>query len=441
MIFASFLAALAAIEAPLPFVTVRCIQSAASALTLAKTSCYHRISAGSGTVTMHQSIHLLLLVVSFALLCSQLLVRQKQLVHLLFAAFCGSVCLMAIKRLGGADLGLYQYLVGMGICMTCNGYWLLSRAMFRKQDAINWQHVLVAGSIALLIVASQGLSLLQQLWPAGQPLFTSSRVIVNELLNLFSSTILMLTAWEACRGYAQTQGAERRHRQLFLATFGSAVTVCAIIAKIWLPAQGAALQMEVLSAGTAVAILVMTQWLIRQRFAAPTAESAGAAEPEHQPQAIANSVQQELQAQPAQPTAASGDSTVATALSQADLALFAQLQQLLFCDKLYLQANLRLTDVAQQLQVPEYRVSRLIRSQLHASNFNNFINTLRIEHAKSLLTDPAKQHWPVLVVGLESGFASVGPFTRAFKTQTGDTPNEYRLKQREPAALADWVHS
>ena len=55
---------------------------------------------------MHQSIHLLLLVVSFALLCSQLLVRQKQLVHLLFAAFCGSVCLMAIKRLGGADLGL-----------------------------------------------------------------------------------------------------------------------------------------------------------------------------------------------------------------------------------------------------------------------------------------------------------------------------------------------
>ena len=256
---------------------------------------------------MHQSIHLLLLVVSFALLCSQLLVRQKRLVHLLFAAFCGSVCLMAIKRLGGADLGLYQYLVGMGICMTCNGYWLLSRAMFRKQDAINWQHVLVAGSIALLIVASQGLSLLQQLWPAGQPLFTSSRVIVNELLNLFSSTILMLTAWEACRGYAQTQGAERRHRQLFLATFGSAVTVCAIIAKIWLPAQGAALQMEVLSAGAAVAILVMTQWLLRQRFAAPTAESAEAAETEHQPQAVANLVPQalQLQLQPAQPTTAS----------------------------------------------------------------------------------------------------------------------------------------
>jgi AraC-like DNA-binding protein len=317
--------------------------------------------------------------------------------------------------------------------------------MFRKQDAINWQHLLVAGVIALLIVASQGLSLLQQLWPDAQPLYASSRVIVNELLNLFSSTILMLTAWEACRGYAQTQGAERRHRQLFLATFVAAVTLCAIIAKIWLPAQGAALQMEVLSAGAALAILVMTQWLIRQRFAAPTTDSAGAAEPEAQPQALANSVPQALQTQlpvqPTLPTETRSAATGTTALSQADLALFAQLQQLLFNEKLYLQANLRLTDVAQLLQVPEYRVSRLIRSQFHASNFNHFINTFRIEHAKSLLTDPAKQHWPVLVVGLESGFASVGPFTRAFKTQTGDTPNEYRLKQREPVNMADWVHS
>jgi AraC-like DNA-binding protein len=32
----------------------------------------------------------------------------------------------------------------------------------------------------------------------------------------------------------------------------------------------------------------------------------------------------------------------------------------------------------------------------------------------------------VLVIGLESGFASVGPFTRAFKQFTGLTPNQYR---------------
>jgi len=197
---------------------------------------------------MYQSIHFLLLIVSFVLLCSQLLVRDKQLVHLLFAAFCGSTCLMAIKRLGGAELGLYQYLIGMGVCMTCNGYWLLSRALFRQGQAFGWQHLLVAGAIALLIAASQGLALLQQLWPAGQTMYASARIVFSELLNLLSSAVLMLTAFEACRGYAQTQGAERRQRQLFLLTFGSAVTLCAVIAKIWLPAQVGVLQMEALSA-------------------------------------------------------------------------------------------------------------------------------------------------------------------------------------------------
>ncbi len=388
---------------------------------------------------MYQSIHLLLLVVSFALLCSQLLVRKKQLVHLLFAAFCGSLCLMALKRLGGAELGFYQYLLGMGVCMTCNGYWLLSRALFRKSDAISWQHILVAGTIALLIMASQGLSLLQQLWPAGQPLFTSSRIIFNELLNLLSSAVLMLTAWEACRGYTQTQGFERWQRRLFLATFGSAVVVCAVIAKIWLPAKGAAVPIEVLSAGAALAILLMTQWLIHQRFAAPTRGSTGAAKPADQQLAISNAMPPALQTQADLLTESSCNAS--TALSQAELALAVQLQQLLYLDKLYLQANLRLTDVAQQLQVPEYRVSRLIRNQFQASNFNCFINTLRIEHAKSLLTDPDKQQWPVLVIGLESGFASVGPFSRAFKAQTGDTPHEYRLKQRATATLLSTHHS
>ena len=84
------------------------------------------------------------------------------------------------------------------------------------------------------------------------------------------------------------------------------------------------------------------------------------------------------------------------------------------------------SDLAKLLDVPEYRVSKLLRSQFHASNFNQFINTLRIEHAKTLLSDPDKGHWPVVVIGLESGFASVGPFTRSFKTLVGYTPHEFR---------------
>ncbi len=379
---------------------------------------------GSGLV--HQSIHILLLIVSFGLLISQLWIRQKQLIHLLFAAFCGSLCLMAIQRLGGADFGPYQYLLAMGICMTCNGYWLVARALFRPQQAVLWRHALVAAAMALLMISSQGLLLLQQFWPETQQ-FVTTRLGVNELLNLSSSAILMLTLWEGCRGYAQSQGTERAQRQLFIVAYGGAVAICAVIAKVWLPTTGAVLQHEILSAGAALTILGVTQWLIYRRFHQPLhRKCVSTTMPSPQAFATVTTTAVELpQEQPAPPLPSASASIT---LNDTDMQLCADLQQLLFQDHLFLQPNLRLADLSKQLDVPEYRISKLLRTQFHASNFNQFINKLRIEHAIKLLSDPTKQHWPVLVVGMESGFASVGPFTRAFKATMGYTPHEFRQK-------------
>jgi AraC-like DNA-binding protein len=374
---------------------------------------------------VHQSLHILLLIVSFSLLISQLWIRQKQLIHLLFAAFCGSLCLMAIKRLGGVDFGFYQYLLAMGICMTCNGYWLVARALFRPQQAILWRHALVAAAMALLMICSQGLLLLQQFWPESQQLVSSTRLGLNELLNLSSSAILMLTLWEGCRGYAQSRGAERAQRQLFLVAYGGAVALCAVIAKVWLPAKGAALQHEILSSGAALTILVVTQWLIYRRFPQPSGhQTAPTAEPSQQVFLAENVEENVIEPQHAELATPSTGTTI----NAADRQLCADLQQLLFQDNLFLQPNLRLADLSKQLDAPEYRISKILRTQFHASNFNQFINKLRIEHAITLLSDPTKSHWPVLVVGMESGFASVGPFTRAFKATMGYTPHEFRQK-------------
>jgi AraC-like DNA-binding protein len=52
-----------------------------------------------------------------------------------------------------------------------------------------------------------------------------------------------------------------------------------------------------------------------------------------------------------------------------------------------------------------------------------------------LLSDPTKQHWPVLVIGMESSFASVGPFTRAFKATMGFTPHEFRHHTKKGSEL------
>lgn len=46
---------------------------------------------------------------------------------------------------------------------------------------------------------------------------------------------------------------------------------------------------------------------------------------------------------------------------------------------------------------------------------------MRIEYAKTILNAPDKHDWPVLVVGIESGFAFAASFTRAFKEFTGCT--------------------
>jgi AraC-like DNA-binding protein len=82
--------------------------------------------------------------------------------------------------------------------------------------------------------------------------------------------------------------------------------------------------------------------------------------------------------------------------------------------------------VAKRFDVPEYRISRVLRYHLGARNFNQYINALRIEHAKKLLAAEQSRNWPIVVIALESGFASVGPFSRAFKSTVGCTPGEYR---------------
>lgn len=94
--------------------------------------------------------------------------------------------------------------------------------------------------------------------------------------------------------------------------------------------------------------------------------------------------------------------------------LYCELEQHLIQQKYYLRANLNVADLARALSVTEYRISVVVRQRFDAQNFNQLINQLRVEYSKSLLSDRRKDHWTILVIGIESGFASVGPFTRAY---------------------------
>ncbi len=95
----------------------------------------------------------------------------------------------------------------------------------------------------------------------------------------------------------------------------------------------------------------------------------------------------------------------------------------------YQKEGLTITELADYLTVPVHRLRHLINAQLGFRNFSEFINSYRIAEACRILADSEKARLPVLTIALDLGFGSIGPFNRAFKTQVGQTPTQYRQAQ------------
>ena len=110
----------------------------------------------------------------------------------------------------------------------------------------------------------------------------------------------------------------------------------------------------------------------------------------------------------------------------ADLRLVEVLDRTMTHDHAYRIDDLTLGVLALKLAVPEYRLRRAINRHLGHRNFNAYINGLRLAEARAALADPARQTASVLEIALEAGFASIGPFNRAFRAASNMTPTEYR---------------
>jgi AraC-like DNA-binding protein len=91
--------------------------------------------------------------------------------------------------------------------------------------------------------------------------------------------------------------------------------------------------------------------------------------------------------------------------------------------------------LAESLGEQEYRLRRVINGTLGFRNFNAFVNQYRVEEACERLADPTQARLPILTIALELGFGSLGPFNRAFRGLTGQTPSDYRKSRlRDPPA-------
>ncbi len=100
---------------------------------------------------------------------------------------------------------------------------------------------------------------------------------------------------------------------------------------------------------------------------------------------------------------------------------------------LYRQDGLTIAQLADRLGTQEYRLRRLINGRLGYRNFNEFLNSYRINEARDRLSDPEYSKLPILTIAMDAGFASLGPFNRAFKATTGMTPKDYRARRSATA--------
>lgn len=123
-------------------------------------------------------------------------------------------------------------------------------------------------------------------------------------------------------------------------------------------------------------------------------------------------------------------------VSPADTQTLAKLNTAM-ADEYWRREGLTIGALADDLAVPEHRLRHVINSELGFRNFPAFINSYRIDAARAELSAPEKAQKTILEIAYDCGFASLGPFNKAFRALTGTSPRDYR----RDALAADLVDS
>lgn len=97
-------------------------------------------------------------------------------------------------------------------------------------------------------------------------------------------------------------------------------------------------------------------------------------------------------------------------------------------DKLYLNSDLTLRNLANHLDIHPNQLSWLINDQYN-KNFKEFINSYRVDHFKQLVKTSTEKQLYLIGLAYESGFNSKTAFNAFFKKHTGITPSQFVKQQ------------
>jgi PAS domain S-box-containing protein len=107
-----------------------------------------------------------------------------------------------------------------------------------------------------------------------------------------------------------------------------------------------------------------------------------------------------------------------------EMQLFFRLKSLMEAEQKYLNPNLTLKSVSDQLSTNTKYLSQVVNH--HAgTNFQRFVNSFRIEAVKQKIADEQYRNLTLFGIALQCGFKNKSTFYKVFKEETGITPREY----------------
>lgn len=126
---------------------------------------------------------------------------------------------------------------------------------------------------------------------------------------------------------------------------------------------------------------------------------------------------------------ADNDSTAGKSLPQRNIQheteMHRRLSALMITERIFLDPELTFATFVKRMGASERTVRTLINHELGYDHFRTFLNHYRVAEARRLLAD-ASRNDKLATIALESGFASLASFNRAFRTLEECTPSDYR---------------
>lgn len=105
---------------------------------------------------------------------------------------------------------------------------------------------------------------------------------------------------------------------------------------------------------------------------------------------------------------------------------YLKLQELMNAEKLYLNEDLTLGILSEQMDLNPAKLSTVIKTQTNG-NFYDYINGFRIERIKEELITSDEQ---IIIIAYSNGFSSKSTFNKVFKTITGQSPSQFRKQNK-----------